>query len=71
LDGGVDGLDFMRRLAGEAGTHLRNPGRLMVEFGDGQQTSVREIFEQSGWRIEAVVKDLNATPRFVVCERAS
>ena len=69
LDGGADGLDFMRRLASEAGTYLRNPGRLMVEFGDGQETAVHRIFQESGWRIEAVVKDLNGTPRFVVCER--
>jgi release factor glutamine methyltransferase len=68
LDGGVDGLDFMRRLASEAGAYLRSPGRLMVEFGDGQETAVRGIFQQAGWRLEAVVKDLNGTPRFVVCE---
>jgi release factor glutamine methyltransferase len=70
LDGGGDGLDYMRRLAREAGGYLRKPGRLMVEFGDGQETSMRGIFEPSGWRLEAVVKDLNGTPRFAVCERA-
>lgn len=69
LDGGVDGLDFMRRLASEAGAWLRKPGRLMVEFGDGQEAAVRGIFQLAGWRLEAVVRDLNGTPRFVVCDR--
>jgi release factor glutamine methyltransferase len=70
LDGGDDGLVFMRRLAREAGGYLRKPGRLMVEFGDGQEPAVGEIFKQAGWHVHAVVKDLNGKPRFAVCERA-
>lgn len=70
LDGGADGLDFMRRLAVEAGDYLRESGRLMVEFGDGQESAVRGLFQRAGWDVKAVVKDLNGTPRFAVSERA-
>lgn len=70
LDGGADGLDFMRRLAAEAGTWLNGGGRLMVEFGDGQEAAVRRIFEQAGWIVLAVIKDLNGAPRFAVCGRS-
>lgn len=70
LDGGADGLGFMRRLAVEAGDYLHRAGRLMVEFGDGQESAVSGIFQQAGWNVQAVVKDLNGTPRFAVFERS-
>jgi len=68
LDGGVDGLDFHRRLAAEAGPWLAADGVLMAEIGDGQDTSVRRVFEEAGWRGTDVFKDDNGIPRiFVAC----
>ena len=37
LDGGKDGLQFYRQLSAESGSRLQLRGRIMVEFGDGQQ----------------------------------
>src|SRR5262249_40299947 len=42
LDGGPQGLDFYLRLAGEAKPFLKPGGKIMVEFGDGQESQVRE-----------------------------
>lgn len=69
LDGGADGLDFYRRLAREAGDFLRPGGRLMAEFGDGQAPAVRALFEERGWRIEAIENDLAGKPRLFVAVR--
>jgi release factor glutamine methyltransferase len=69
LDGGVDGLDFYRRLAGQAGRFLRRGGRLMVEFGDGQADAVAALVEESGWRVDAVEKDLCGTDRFLIAHQ--
>ena len=69
LDGGLDGLDFFRRLAAEAPTFLKPGGRLMLEFGDGQAERVREILEQQKWIVEALKEDYNQRPRIVVALR--
>ncbi|MDA1273367.1 MAG: peptide chain release factor N(5)-glutamine methyltransferase [Verrucomicrobia bacterium] len=66
LDGGFDGLDFFRLIAGEAGAFLRSGGGVMAEFGDGQNAAIREIFEQHQWKIDCIEEDLNGTPRFLI-----
>jgi release factor glutamine methyltransferase len=72
LDGGADGLDFFRLLAESARSRLRLSGRLMAEFGDGQENAVCKILLESGWRIDAVEKDLSGRPRIVIaCPRES
>ncbi len=65
LDGGDDGLDYYRRFAAQAGPFLRSDGRLMVEIGDGQETSIRELFGNHGWSIEAVQSDYTGRPRIL------
>lgn len=70
LDGGADGLDFYRRLAREAGTFLNPGGRIMLEFGDGQETAIQNLFEQQKWIVEAVKADYSGRPRILVAHRA-
>lgn len=71
LDGGVDGLDFYRRLAAEAGARLNPGGRLMVELGDGQDTAVRALCESAGWTVEAVENDYSGRARILIARRAA
>ena len=66
LDGGSDGLDYARRLASEGGPFLKPHGRLLLEFGDGQADSLREILQQQMWVVEAVVEDYTHRPRIMV-----
>jgi release factor glutamine methyltransferase len=63
LDGGLDGLDFYRRLAAEAGGKMTPRGRLMLELGDGQCDAVREILAAHSWIVDAVRHDYNSQPR--------
>ena len=65
LDGGVDGLDYFRRLAAEASPFLKLSGRLMVEFGDGQAGRIGEIFVQHKWIVENVEADYSGRPRIM------
>jgi release factor glutamine methyltransferase len=44
LDGGEDGLDFYRRLAGESEGYLKNGGYILLEIGACQATAVKDIF---------------------------
>jgi release factor glutamine methyltransferase len=66
LDGGPDGRAFYRRIAAEARPFLKPDGKIMVEFGDGQAASIREIFESQKWIVEAIIEDYTQRPRMLI-----
>jgi release factor glutamine methyltransferase len=63
LDGGVDGLDFYRRIASDAGEFLKDEGRIFLEIGIGQRLEIEKIFEKSGFKLLTVSKDLSGIER--------
>lgn len=65
LDGGVDGLDFYRRLATQAAPWLRQDGCLMIEFGDGQAPALAEIFGRHNWVVAATEPDYSGRERLM------
>ena len=65
LAAGQDGLDFYRRIASDARSHLGVEAELIVEVGAGQAPAVAEIFERAGLRLESVLDDLAGHPRLV------
>jgi len=69
LDGGADGLDFYRRLAGEAANWLAPGGKLMVEFGDGQTPVLEKLFAEQKWIVEAVRADYSQRQRILIAQR--
>jgi release factor glutamine methyltransferase len=66
LEGGVDGLDFYRRIALEALSFLEPTGKVTLEFGDGQAEAVKKIFENEKWIVEEIVPDYSARPRILI-----
>ena len=69
LDGGADGLDFYRRLAKEAGAHLNDGGKILLEIGCEQGEAVMQIFAEAGWRDGRVEKDLAGRDRVFSASR--
>ena len=71
LDGGEDGMDFYRRIAGEASFFLRPQGVLVLEMGDSQADAVQELLAGNHWleRI-AVCPDLHGIPRIAIAHRS-
>lgn len=65
LDGGKDGLDFYRRIAMEAPSHLLPGGLLAVEVGDGQAQAVQRLFTEAGLQNVSIHADLAGLPRMV------
>jgi release factor glutamine methyltransferase len=63
LDGGLDGLDGIRRLAEQARTVLRPGGVLWLEIGSGQGAAVRIVLE--GYESVAVLPDYAGRERRV------
>ena len=68
LDGGADGLDVIRRIAAEAPACLSAQGLLALEFGAGQQDTVRALFETAGFRNLEVRNDYAGRPRVLLAE---
>jgi release factor glutamine methyltransferase len=66
LDGGSDGLDFYRMLAGQARQLLKPGGKVMVEFGDGQAPAIRKLFEDQNWIVEAIKDDYSQRARILI-----
>ncbi|MBE7056574.1 MAG: peptide chain release factor N(5)-glutamine methyltransferase [Ruminococcaceae bacterium] len=49
LDGGIDGLDFYRKIISEASLYLKNDGMLIFETGYDQTEAVASLMEESGF----------------------
>ena len=67
LDGGQDGLEFYRRIAGQAVTRLAPNGRLFLVIGCEQAAAVAEILQKQGYREVQVFQDLAGKDRIVQC----
>ncbi|MFA5449732.1 MAG: peptide chain release factor N(5)-glutamine methyltransferase [Clostridia bacterium] len=57
LDGGMDGLDFYRRIAAEYKDCLNEKGVLLLEMGAGQSAAVSELFGGG-----EIIDDYNTPP---------
>src|SRR5262245_916770 len=68
LDGGPDGLDYYRRIAGDVPGYLSPGGSVLVEIGPTQETGVRELFAA---QLEPgpTYKDAAGRPRVVSARR--
>jgi release factor glutamine methyltransferase len=69
LFGGGDGLEIMRRLLATAGDHLVPDGRLITEFGDGQEVDVTALARELGWQVLNVRDDLQGIARVALLKR--
>jgi release factor glutamine methyltransferase len=66
LDGGPDGLDAYRTLAGRIGCLLKPGGRAFIELGAGQGPAVSTLFAARGMKTLAIAPDLAQIPRCLV-----
>lgn len=58
LDGGVDGLDFYRRIAKKAAEFLQENGLVFLEIGIGQKAQIVDIFAENNFELAAAKNDL-------------
>ncbi len=66
LDGGLDGLDFYRKISQEAKDYLLDGGLLIYEIGFDQGQSVNNILLNEGFKGIDVLKDLQGHDRVVL-----
>lgn len=65
LDGGTDGLDFYRKIAGQVKDYLNPGGYVYMEIGYDQGEAVSELMRNSGFTEVEVIKDLAQNDRVV------
>lgn len=63
LDGGVDGLAYVRRAALEAREWLRPGGHLLLEIGGDQPEVLAPMLEESRFESIRVISDIDGDPR--------
>lgn len=63
LYGGEDGLDIVRTLSSRAMQLLAPGGLLIIEHGELQGLSIRELLASDGWRATATHRDLTLRDR--------
>jgi len=66
LDGGVDGLDFYRRIFNQAADFLAEPGFVVLEIGWGQACRVKKLGEKAGLVWQETMRDYGGVERVVV-----
>jgi release factor glutamine methyltransferase len=69
LFSGSDGLSATREILATAAPLLEPDGRLIVEFGFGQEDALTSLAVASGWRVLLVRNDLQGIPRTIVLGR--
>ena len=69
LDGGIDGLEFYRRIAKEAVTKLNPEGMLFLEIGYNQKQNVTQILKAQKYKNIRVLKDFGNNDRVVIASR--
>jgi release factor glutamine methyltransferase len=69
LDGGPDGLEAYRRIAGAAANHLTPKGHVVLEIGAGQENAVNELFMGQGFARESRHFDLSGHVRCLAFSR--
>ncbi|MBI3296752.1 MAG: peptide chain release factor N(5)-glutamine methyltransferase [Elusimicrobia bacterium] len=63
LDGGPDGLEHLRAIAGDAKRLVKPGGRLVLEFGAGQAESVQRLLLEAGLASVRIYKDFQGQER--------
>jgi release factor glutamine methyltransferase len=66
LDGGADGLEAYRAIAGEAREHLKDHGLVCLEIGFDQRDDVTQIFEEARFFLVEARRDYGGNDRVLV-----
>jgi release factor glutamine methyltransferase len=71
LDGGADGLDYYRAIAGTVPALLKAAGALVVELGAGQARAVTALLAAAGLETRPPRPDLHGVPRALLASKTT
>jgi release factor glutamine methyltransferase len=68
LDGGIDGLDLIKRIVCEAPNHLSSGGFLILEADPNQMEAIKSLLETTGFSRIRIIKDLSGQDRIITSQ---
>lgn len=72
LDGGIEGLDYYRRIMGQIQAYLAPGGFLILEIGHGQAHAVRDLVEANPTLSSPeILEDYAGIPRVLIARRSA
>ena len=71
LDGGVDGLDLIKKVIYKANSLLKNRGLLALEIGNNQYQKVSNILKKNGYRETGKEYDYKSNVRCIISTKVS
>lgn len=69
LDGGIDGLDFYRKIAKGAKEYLKESGYLCLEIGYNQREEVIDILNKNNYNLVCVKRDFSGNDRAIIAKK--
>ena len=66
LNGGIDGLDLIKKIVYKSDSLLKRGGLLAIEIGNRQSSRVCSLLRKHGFRIESKVYDYNCNVRCII-----
>ena len=66
LKGGIDGLDLIKKIIYKSNSILKKRGLLALEIGNNQYNKVKQILEQSGYRVSEQIVDFKDNIRCII-----
>ena len=71
LNAGVDGLKIIKKLIFKSKKLLKTNGKLIFEFGKGQENIIKKILMSNRFYINKICKDIRSLPRVIVSTKLS
>lgn len=69
LDGGIDGLDFYRRIINNISHLMKKDALIIFELGTSQYREVKRIIELKDFRDLSIIKDYSGIDRILIARR--
>ena len=66
LNGGIDGIEVLKKVILKASQLLKTNGKLIVEIGSNQKYKVKNLLKNSNFFINKIIKDLSNHDRCIV-----
>jgi len=66
LDGGLNGLNKIKKVVDKSSKLLKKRGILILEIGFDQKKRVRNLLKNKGFYIKKIVKDLAKNDRCII-----
>ena len=66
LDGGINGIEILKKVIFKASKLLKTNGKLIVEIGSNQKYKVKSLLNNNNFFVNKIIKDLSGHDRCLI-----